>query len=449
VGNPGSTFRLETLAQMNFRGTVREPALYRLFVTRREALQRLVDATGDEAVRNAMFSLGNAEKAYRGFVETLEDPYIIARIQDAEEDFQAAIETDPQLDAAYGDLHEQMAAIQEEKLALEDEYSAFLIMQPGAPYGSVTLQRAMVAYDYLQRQAEGASEEQLAPLRQQLANLADLPEGVDAAYLAQRLTDFRFYLGEEDAVVESALGDQEPAAAAEAILSGTVLGSQAAAQEALADGTLSMDDPAVELVAAFMPRYRDYRSAIQGLQAQEEELGRQLGRARYEVYGTDVPPDATFSLRLADGIVQSYEYNGTVAPIHTTFEGLYDRYHAHGGEGDWDLPARWLNPPESFDRMTPYNFISTNDIVGGNSGSPVVNRALELVGVAFDGNIESLSGRYIYRTDGPRTVSVDALGMLEALDEIYDADRLVIELMTGELIETEEQADAATTSDAR
>ena len=120
---------------------------------------------------------------------------------------------------------------------------------------------------------------------------------------------------------------------------------------------------------------------------------------------------------------------------------MYDHFHSYGAESDWKLPGRWINPPASFDLSTPLNFVSTADIIGGNSGSPIVNRELELVGVVFDGNIESLPGDYIYVPDRNRAIGVDARGMLEALDEIYDADRLVLELTTGTLASSEEEAD--------
>jgi hypothetical protein len=119
--------------------------------------------------------------------------------------------------------------------------------------------------------------------------------------------------------------------------------------------------------------------------------------------------------------------------VYTTFYGLYDHYHSYGAGTEWDLPDRWLNPPSSFDMSKPLNFVSTLDIIGGNSGSPVVNSDLEVVGLVFDGNIESLPGDYIYLPDVNRAVSVDVRGMLEALDDIYEADRIVEELRTGRL----------------
>src|SRR5690606_10789098 len=159
--------------------------------------------------------------------------------------------------------------------------------------------------------------------------------------------------------------------------------------------------------------------------------------ARYDVYGTAVPPDATFSLRFTDGVVRPYAYNGTLAPTHTTFHGLYDHYYSYGAGTDWDLPERWLAAPATFDRSVPLNFISTADTIGGNSGSPAVDRDLRLVGLNFDRTIEGLSRDYIYLPDRGRNVMVDARAVLEALDEVYDLDRAALELTTGRLYPTE------------
>jgi hypothetical protein len=156
-----------------------------------------------------------------------------------------------------------------------------------------------------------------------------------------------------------------------------------------------------------------------------------------------VPPDATFSLRIADGLVTSYEYNGTIAPVFTTFYGIYDRHYSFPGKADWALPEKWQGPPAGLDLSTPMNFVSTADIIGGNSGSPVLDQELEVVGVVFDGNIESLPGDYIYLPEKNRSVTVDVRAILESLDVVYDADRLVLELTTGRLVPTEREADQA------
>ncbi len=143
-----------------------------------------------------------------------------------------------------------------------------------------------------------------------------------------------------------------------------------------------------------------------------------------------MPPDASFSLRIADGVVSGYAYNGTVAPAFTTFYGLYDASFSHAGRTEWELPERWQNPGQDLELGTPMNLVSTNDITGGNSGSPLLNKSLEVVGLVFDGNIESLPSQYLYTDIGARTVSVDARGILEALEEVYGAGRIVEEIIS-------------------
>ena len=176
------------------------------------------------------------------------------------------------------------------------------------------------------------------------------------------------------------------------------------------------------------PRYLTAARQARQLSQKQEVLRGQLGRMLYDVYGTAVPPDATFSLRINDGVVKSYAYNGTVAPIKTTFAGLYDRNYSFNDKFPWSLPARWKNPPMAL-LKEPMCFISSNDIIGGNSGSPMINKKLEAVGLAFDGNMESLPGEFIFVPDKNRTISVHAGGIIAAMRYIYKADRLITELI--------------------
>lgn len=160
-----------------------------------------------------------------------------------------------------------------------------------------------------------------------------------------------------------------------------------------------------------------------------------LGKVLYEVYGNSIPPDATFTLRLADGVISSYDYNGTIAPVFTTFYGIYDRYFGFKKQYPYNLPERWKNPPPEFKLETPFNFISTNDIIGGNSGSPVINKDGEVVGLAFDGNIESLPSDFIYTTEANRMIAVDSRGLTEAVKNLYKATKLYEELINGKISE--------------
>ena len=198
---------------------------------------------------------------------------------------------------------------------------------------------------------------------------------------------------------------------------------------------------ALRIVDVVLPIYLEYGRVLDRLNAEEQGLASDLGRARFEVYGQSVAPDATFSPRITDGVVRGYEYNGTLAPPYTSFHVLYDRFYGHRGSVDWALPEQWQTPPDGLDLSTPLNFVSTADTYGGNSGSPAVTRDLELVGLNFDRNIDGLSRDFIYLPERGRNVMVDARAIYAALDHVYDADRIVQELITGRLFQTEVEAD--------
>ena len=276
-----------------------------------------------------------------------------------------------------------------------------------------------------------------------LRTVPDQAPELDQAFVEARLGDFTHFYGDSSRLATVVLGAMSVEARAAAVVSGSQLQDSAAAVAAIENNTVTMADPAIAVVRAYLPRFIQFQQIVGSVLPQEEAIAAELGRARFEVYGTDVPPDATFSLRIADGVVAGYDYNGSRAPAFTTLYGLYDRHYSHADNDDWALPERWRSPPETLDLSTPINFVSTADIIGGNSGSPVLDRDLEVVGVVFDGNIESLPGDYIYLPELNRSVTVDIRAILEVLAEIYDSHRLVLELTTGRLVETEAEADEA------
>ena len=184
-----------------------------------------------------------------------------------------------------------------------------------------------------------------------------------------------------------------------------------------------------------MQKQASLRSKLSMLVSKSELAEQRLGKAVFEIYGTAIPPDATFTLRISDGVVKGFPYNGTVAPPIVTFYGLYDRYYSFSKESPWDLPERWQKPPQNLDLAIPFNFVATNDIIGGNSGSPVINERAEIVGVAFDGNIQSLPGNFIFREEENRMVAVHSRGLIEALKQVYNAHRLTDELLKGKAVE--------------
>jgi hypothetical protein len=437
VGNPGSTSRLQTVSELEFRRDVSDRGVLDFIDSRVAVLQAFYEEDPGAAealdLRNTVFSMLNSQKAYRGILKGLHDPIIMAKRQDAEDEFLEDLKKDPALWEQYGELVDLMAEVQERKRAVAPGFAAFLGLS-SPDLGSATLVRALYAFQYLAAQSRGASEDDLTELKEGFLGVPQQPLPLEEALVQARLQDLVNAYGRDHVMVEQILGGRSPEGAASVIVSTSLLADSTRAAQALEGGTLMMNDPAIEAFTGMLQGLGPFQQTAFSLSTQEEEIGAALGRARFEIYGTARPPDATFSLRIADGVVKGYEYNGTIAPIYTTFYGLYDHYYSYGqGEGagtEWDLPQRWLAPPETFDLSTPLNFVATADIIGGNSGSPVVNLDLDVVGLVFDGNIESLPGDYIFQTEVPRTVAVDVRGIVEALEEIYQAERIVEELTT-------------------
>ena len=443
VGNPGPTSRLLTMAQLELSRDLVTPLTARALSERLDAMRAFYAAEPEvgEAMdlRNRMFSVSNSLKAYSGRLDALRTPDIMTRKRLAETAFLDAIAADPALRDAYGDLVDRIAALQAEKAALADHYGAFRYL--GSSIGSATLRRALTVAAMLEARESG-DDTQAGVLRRRAAEVDDLPDALERALLAIRLGELARYLGEESEVTRAALNGMTPADASAALLEGSALADRASTESAL-EGDALENDPAVRLARMILPLYNRFGEEWERLSGQEEELAAELGRARFEVYGTDVPPDASSSPRITDGRVLPYAYNGTLAPVYTTFYGMYDHYYSYGPESEWALPDRWLPVPTGLDLQTPLNFISTADTYGGNSGSPAITPDVKMVGLNFDRNVEGLSRDFIYLPERGRNIMVDVRAITEALDDVYDADRIVEELITGRLVRSESDADEA------
>jgi hypothetical protein len=442
IGNPGPTNRLGTVAQLEFQRDVLVPAQKAFFASRVSAMREFHAAYPDEALMTRILSLSNSLKANTGRLEALRDPGIMLRKAAGERSFQEALEADPALRERWGGVVRELADIQQEKNALGPEYSAFVRFGPGDTE-SALLSRALYAAQYLEARAAGIPADTLAALQQQILRVADLPTELEEALLEVRLGDFQRHLGPRHALTQAALEGRTVEGAAASLLAGSALATRERTASALEAGALEGSDPGVRLGQVMLPVYSDFARSFATLGSREQPLAAELGRARFAVYGTDVPPDASSSPRITDGMVIPYEYNGTMAPVYTTFFGLYDRFHSNGPGSDWSLPDRWIPPPPGLDLGTPLNFISTADTYGGNSGSPAVTPALEIVGLNFDRNINGLSRDFIYLPERGRNIMVDVRAIREAMDKVYDADRIVQEVLTHRLFRTEAEADAA------
>ena len=446
IGNPGATNRLRTIAQLEYQRDVEVPARIAWLAGRHRALDGFRMAAPVEAegidVRNRMFSISNSLKASSGRLAALQDEAIMARKADAERRLREAITANPELSERYGGLFDRLADIQRQRHELAAPTAAFYRLAH-ATYGSATMRRGLGAWVYSRARMANVGGDTLRALGDSVLAVDDKPYELEWRYLAARLADLADAYGPNHAITRAALAGQTPEQAAQRLLRESVLRDAAAVTAALEAGTLAATDPMLQLVNALLPEYQRYLMALNRLTPEERRLASDLGRVRFEVYGREVPPDGSSSPRITDGVVRSYEYNGTVAPPYTTFFGLYDRHRAHQGAFDWALPERWHEPPAGLDLRTPLNFVSTADTYGGNSGSPAVTPELELVGLNFDRNIEGLSRDFIYLPERGRNIMVDVRAIRASLDHVYDLDRIVLELDTGQLFTTEEEADAA------
>ena len=449
IGNPGPTNRLQSVAQLEYQRDVFVPVRKAFFETRLAALREAYAADpveGERAgLRNQAFSLSNSLKAFTGRLTALRDPEILGLKRAAEAELLVRMDGDPTLRSRYSAVIPRLAELQAERRKLAAESGAFFnVGSPSAD--SRMLLRAFRALDLFFAQAPGAPPvpaDTLAAWTARLAAIEDHPGDLEEELLRLRMADLLTYLGPDDELVEEALQGRSPEGAAAALLAGSMFASQARVRAALEAGELDAGDPAVALAEALAMRVGDFQEEESLLGREERELAADLGRARFAVYGTAVAPDASSSPRITDGVVLPYAYNGTLAPTHTTFYGMYDRHYGHQGNPEWGLPDRWLPPPAGLDLATPLNFISTADSYGGNSGSPAVTRELALVGLNFDRNVEGLSRDFIYLPERGRNIMVDVRAIREALDKVYDADRIVLEILTGRMVRTEAEADAA------
>jgi hypothetical protein len=272
----------------------------------------------------------------------------------------------------------------------------------------------------------------LASLENNLYSKAPIYDDLQEATLADRLALVQEELGQQHPYVKAVLQGSTPVEVARQAVTGTKLKDVEVRKQLVAGGKAAVDastDPMIALARRIDPFAREIRKWVEDeVDAVLTRNGEKIAEARWNFLGKTVAPDANFTLRLSYGPVKSFPAEGTIVAPFTTFHGLYDRSASWGGKAPWDLPKRYLERKSALALETPLNFVSTADIIGGNSGSPSINRAGEFVGIIFDGNIQSLALDYFYTEEKSRAVSVDARGILEALRKVYQANTLADEL---------------------
>ena len=439
VGNPGSTGRLNTMAQLEYLRDVQYPATLAAFA-RQIAVYHSFDAdpVRGPALRNPLFGIENSQKATIGYQSGLLDQQLMNRKRDWEQNFRNRVNADAGLRRQYGEAWTSTQTIRRQLATLDvrRRYYSF-----GA-YGTRLLQLAGLIVRLPAETAKPDSA-RLPPFRdatrRQLDSLLMGSSGVvDTVLEARMLAAYLSAMAEElpgnDPVRRAALGNRGPEEASRAMIASSTILTPEQRRTLVTGGAtaiLASTDPFVALARVIDPLQREMQHQVEDLASQEAQNDERVARALLAVFGSSVSPDATFSLRISDGEIKRYPYNGTQAQPFTTFYGLFDRSFGFGGRSPWSLPARWLARKDSINLATPLNAVGTNDIIGGNSGSPVINRDGEIVGLIFDGNVEGLPARFLFTEARGRSVWVDSRGILEALRHVYDAGTLADELAGG------------------
>ena len=435
VGNPGSTGRLNTLSQMAFLRDVGYPAslaAYKRSLAIYDQLAR-TDTSAARRYQNDVFGIANSQKAVTGYRAGLLDTLSMAKKAAFEREFRARIAADTKLQAEYGGTWDAIAAAQRELATFNPQLRYY-----GFGGGSNLLQLAAGLVRVASESGKPDAERLVQYRGAGLANIRNSISGpvpIDTAFerlaIAAQLRAAQGELPANDPFLAVALAGKTPDARAAELVRGTRIGDQSVRQNLIQGGAAaiaSSTDPMIVFARAVDPLSRAQLARANALNATIATNSEKIGQALFAAYGTALPPDATFTLRISDGVVKGFPSNGTIAPYKTTFYGLYERSAAFDDKDPFKLPKRWVDRKANLDMSTPYDFVSTNDIIGGNSGSPVINRNAEVVGLVFDSNIEGVSNRFIFSTAVGRTVSVHSRGITEALRKMYDGKRIADEL---------------------
>jgi hypothetical protein len=435
AGHPWATDRGLTVAELEFQRDVAQPArLLRLAEAR--GLITEFQTRGAEPKRisgRALFSIENSLKAVKGRVDALRDPDVFGTKVAAEKELRAKIASDPGLGQAYGGAWEALAEAQRKFRTIMKPYQ---MLEQGSGFWSELFEQArriVRAAEELPKPNEKRLREfvdsQLPAQKQKLLSTAPIYDELEITTLTHSLTKLREELGPDDPVVGKVLGKESPREVATRLVKGTRLKDLKFRKALFEDGEKAVSaskDPMIAFARLVEPDARAIRKTfeddIESVSKKNHEL---VAKAQFAIYGTSVYPDATATLRLSFGQVRGWEEAGKpVAPV-TTFAGAFDRAT---GRDPFALPESWLKKKSNVDLSTPLNFSSTNDIIGGNSGSPVIDKEARIVGLVFDGNIHSLGGDYAYDPKDNRMVAVHSAAIAHALDKIYGAGRIVNEL---------------------
>jgi Peptidase S46 len=435
AGHPWGTDRLLTVSELEFQRDYALPIRLARLAELRGILTEF-QTKGAEEKRisgRKLFGVENSLKAVKGNLAALQDPDVFGGKVAAEKELRAKVEADPQMKLAYGSA---WAGVAEAMSRLRIIMLRYQMLEAGNGFYSELFDQArrlvrasMELPKPNEKRLREFVDSQLPAQKQKILSTAPIHDELEITLLTHSLTKMREELGPDDAVVKRVLGNQSPREVATRAVKGSKL-ADPKVRKALFDGgekaVAASKDPMIELAQLVEPDARAvrkmYEDDVEAVAKRNHEL---IAKARFAIYGTSVYPDATATLRLSFGQVRGWDEAGkAIAPI-TTFAGAFERAT---GKDPFALPASWMKNKDKIDLSTPLNFSTTNDIIGGNSGSPVLDKEARIVGVVFDGNIHSLGGDYYYDPKDNRMVAVHSAAILEALEKIYGATRIVNEL---------------------
>ena len=429
-GNPGRTQRIFTTAALKYLRDHRMP--YVLDILRRnEVLLQQYGFEGKEQERRArdeLFGIQNSRKAYSGMLQGLQNPAFIQQKQKQEQAMLARLDSDNKL-SGHTKAWDEIAEVQREHAASLGKYATFrsklyriaehLVLMSG--------EDQKPSSDRLREYRDSARES----LERQLFSPAPIYDDLETVQLSDEIARFVELRGGDHPLVAQLLDGKSPRERAAELVRDTKLKNVEKRRELAKGGAEAIEkssDPLIALARTMENEFRRLRKMRDELDERERQAYAKITEAMIATEGTSTYPDATFTLRLAFGTVKGYVEDGTPRSPWTTMGGAFEHERAHGAEKDWILPESWKKNRSQIDASTPLNFVCTADIIGGNSGSPVINRNAELVGVIFDGNIQSLTSDYMYSDEVARAISVHSSSVREALRSIYGARALAEEL---------------------
>lgn len=444
VGNPGTTRRLITMSMLEYDRDITSPYTINMLETSSNALWDYIQKHPESKLQlmDEYFGMMNGLKAYKGFYnDGLKNAEVMGKRADFERKFISAVKAKPALFEKYGTVWGDIESTRNEMRKYVGRSLAFMPMNTQSTLFGIANSAIGIAKEMKKPAAErmkGFSDEEIKAKIAKLKTDSTYKPELEAASLYLVYSDAYKYLGSDHAILAGTGSEANVKNFTQAQLTNSIVAKPGEIQKLFdqgADAVLTSNDPILHYAKMANDSIAWVNAQMKPLRDRETQNIQKLGQAFYAVYGTGTPPDANFTLRIADGVIKGYDYNGTTAPDYTTFYGLYDRYYSFDKKDPWSLPKKWIDNAKYLKMDQKMNYVSTNDIIGGNSGSAMINKNKEVVGLIFDGNIESLPGRYIfYEESGNRTVAVHSGAILESLRAIYKADRLVKELKSGKII---------------